>query len=854
MNKFFDQYYKNIPKVTKIYDKVCIDIETGEVTEESFEEYVGEIAQAGGWEGFIFAIILSLISAYLTYQQMDDVDDTPEIEGPGHKANTRTTEAPLPVVYGTRKVGTNDVYAWTGGYHSKKLKIVSTLSEGECEGIYEEDGVPQIFIDKDIYTKVGNTFDYTFYSGTDSQTFDTDVNDVDPNYTENMRHTCYIVWNFTWDEDIYRGLPERQLILQGKKLYDFRTSTTAWSDNPVVALYDFLTDDIYGIGISSDDLDITSFTAAANYCDTKEFYIDMVMKPTRDEGSWRFVEQILHCFRGMLNYFDGKYYLRYKDLNEESPVVTITDDMIVQDESGRAQIRLMKPSSVDKPTSLTVEFEDKTKNYEKNYIPLGEFGGLGKDYRLNGVTNYAQARILGITHLERLNLNRTIIGSFRDDALLVEPGDIVTLNSTALAISDQLMRVNQTVINPNGTVSLNLRFESYDLYDDDYDESIEDIYNVDLTDPSEVSSIENPSIEEEVYYYRGRTFIRLNISFNVPDDEAWLDHVNVWVSTDEQATWNKQFNVPARSGDTVDFSIDPVEEGQRYFIVLQTVNMWRVTQDFDQATKIDKTILGKSAIPPESLEYLSAVPGDNSLILISDKLNDPDIEVYEFRFGPQWIGGVYMGSYRSPNLTIKGIKPGFFEFTANTLGTNGLYGQIPRYASARVPLPKGYTYFNTYTHDPSTGSFNNTQAVTYNGEKYVKCSHSGGNLTGTFHSKTVDIGASNINSYFIYIDTEIVVTGLGTTWNEIVPIPMTWNELQASTNQWVKIFDIDVAPGVAMEIQYKEYSSDPWGAIQKAEFISAVITTRYIRSKIIITDPSDEVNALVKQPSIVLYK
>jgi len=68
----------------------------------------------------------------------------------GIKTNLRSTEAVIPVVYGTQMVGGNFAYANTSGTHNKYLHVALILAQGECNAIHQVDGVDQIFIDDKI--------------------------------------------------------------------------------------------------------------------------------------------------------------------------------------------------------------------------------------------------------------------------------------------------------------------------------------------------------------------------------------------------------------------------------------------------------------------------------------------------------------------------------------------------------------------------------------------------------------------------------------------------------------------------------------------------------------------------------
>lgn len=816
-----------------------------------------------GAELIIAKLVISAILAYASYQmnKVDPPDDDVAERGTEIKGNTRSTSQPIWNLYGTHRIGGNDVYINTADKHNKTLWIIHCLGEGECDSIKNDDnGNPMIYIDgKQLYqfeidAEDTSLVSYSFYNGSPTQDITTgslwaEFTDDNPGYNDNLQNTTFIMWKFKWDQDAFRGVPRREVVLKGKKVYDFRTLTTAWSDNPVLALYDFFTNTRYGLAQTGFSLD--SWEEAADYCDTKDFKINYVANVS-ETASWTIAKNILALFRGTINSFDNEYYLRFADLNEEGSVMTIEDQHIVQDGSGKSSVKVDQPGRFDSPSTLRVTFIDAEKDWTEDSFPIGNSIGVVHDFNIKGCTDRTMAGILGLSMLERLQLDRTISVTLRDDAILLEPHDIVTFNSSSPPISDQVMRVVSANYNSIGFINIGMQYESMDLYNDKYDISLDQIYSVDLPDPSLPTILSNPSVTEVTYYYRLRTFSRLDVIYDIAEYEGWFDHVEVWLAkgTSEESNFKHQFNTSTRA-----FSIDPVQEGVKYFVKLISVNIWGTKSTFSNSPLLSITVQGQNS-PPPSLVGLSAIPGDNSLLLMSDKLDSPDIEAYEFRFGPQWVGGIFMGSYRSPNFSIKNIKPGFFEFTANTFGTNGLYGTIPVYASARIPVPKGYVWFNGYLVEMGGAGevLDNMEWYEHRGAWYIKCSHTADNLTGTYTSPIINIGAENKNTYFTYIDSLITIIGLGTTWFDIAPEPSTWGDINAETNMWANIIEIDIAPVVNMELHYSDNSTGQWKIITKAEFIAGVIHFQYLKVKIIITDPITEVNAIVGQPNVKLYK
>ncbi len=796
-------------------------------------------------------LIIQIILSYVTYQMVSSMGDSGvDQEEVGLEVNTRSTKEPLQILYGMRSIAGNDVYMTTGDEHNKKLFITTTLSEGTCSGIYQKEGVGQVFIDDKIYTEYGDNVSYTFYTGASGQSYDSALNTFNNEWTDNMRNVSYIIYEFWWDLDLFRGIPKRKLTMKGKLVKNLlNNDIVEYSNNVVNCLYDFITNTRYGLSIPESIIDKASFVETAQYVADKGWELNLAVRPNINSGAWSIVQDMLKHFRGTLNWWDGKYYLRYADLYEESSVFTIEDKHIQQSGDGKAEITLTQPSRFNKANGVRITFYDETKDYIEDYITIGEETGVIEDIVFNGITNKKYAADIGTYYLERMNLDRVLSGTFRSDCVQLEPHDIITFNSTAMAIEDQLMRVASSNVNADGSVNLDLMYESYDLYDDDFDDTIEDVYQISLPDPSTASLISNPGIAEEIYYYRLVSYSRLNITFRVPADEVWFKHCEVWVSVngDVDANYTHQFNSVSN------FDIDPAEEGQVYWIKLRVVNIWGVKQDLDQATKLSKLIVGKSLTKPPSPNPLNIGPGTNALNLYSQKIYDPDIEHYEFRLGT-WSGGTFLSSVRSPNYSIQNIKPSEgtpFIFSLDTRGSNDLYGETPVTASANIDYPTGFSSYDVFngTYTVGSGTHDGTEEISA-GEYAGYLTTQSGTVSGTFTSNTIDIGV--LDTYYIWWSADIVTLGAGTTWDDQFPAPNLWS--QGGVNQqWYKIFELDEAPSLNVRLGYKATGGADWQYISHAELIAGVIYARYFNVEITINDPSEVVYAVIEPYALNFY-
>ncbi len=795
-----------------------------------------------GWAAFGIMAVGTAMSAGIGYlQQRKALGNMKNIDTQGIQANTRSTQAEIRSFYGLNKVGGNDVFMGTTGADNKKLWIVQTLSEGQCNGIHQVEGVPQVFLGDRLWNEYGDAGELVqlhFHDGASDQVVDPDLAAAFPDWTDTLRNTCYLIYEIDYDSNWFQSLPQRTVLLEGRLVYDWRTSTWVYSSNAALVLYHYMTDETYPLQYDPTLFNLIAWTAAADYCDLKGFTWEGHLTP--DMSPMDVINNITAHFRGKITFYDGQFSLRYMDLNYESAVMTLDDRHILRDEAGRAMITVSQPGRYTRPDGLKVRFINPEKDFTEDHVIVGDETGVIRDFVLPGCHSRTNAGIIGTFELERQQLDRGISGTFRDDAVRLEPLDPVVLNCSDLGIAGYLMRVTDTESTQNGLVNLTLAFEDEALYDDVYNLRTDDLYTCALPDPQEEPpGVANVTVAEELYSYRLRSFTRLKVSFDPPAGYPWYDYAEVWLSYDD-IEWKYLF--PAVST----FQIDPVEEGVRYYLRIKAVNKRGVKQRDANDYKVSRQIQGKTAAPA-SVGALQAIVNSNAVNLYADKVSDSDVELYEFRLGPSWTGAIFLAALRNPNLSLYGVKPGAHTFWINTLSNNGTYGTAPRSYTVVIPdPPHGWTVQGTASCDYSAGTHNNTELTSYSGENYLKCSHAGGVLTGTYLSPVYDLGSNA--SRLIYIQAQIVVTGVGTTWDDVFPVGALWTVADL-TRPWTEIFELPAGPTVRMTLIHGE-GSPPAAEVERMEILGTMVTARYIQVEIEITDPGAEVNAMVQALTI----
>ncbi len=132
------------------------------------------------------------------------------------------------------------------------------------------------FVNEAPYKKDGKSYvRIKHHFGTDTQLADSFLTAEASNWTADhrLRGLAYTYMRLQWNPDVFtNGIPTLNVVMKGKKVYDPRTTLTAWSDNYALCVRDYIfSRDFsglpYGFGATSAEIDDTFTTAAANIAD-----------------------------------------------------------------------------------------------------------------------------------------------------------------------------------------------------------------------------------------------------------------------------------------------------------------------------------------------------------------------------------------------------------------------------------------------------------------------------------------------------------------------------------------------------------------------------------------------------------
>lgn len=755
--------------------------------------------------------------------------------------NTRDPQKPLPLIYGQRRVGCNLVYVTTTGTNNNYLHIVGVIGEGEIDSIVQSGGVDQIWLDDKLYTSYPGLVYYEFYSGSMTQNVCAALQSATAGTSEAwndpLRGTAYIYLRLTYDRDKFLHIPDITVEVKGLKVLDTRSSTTAWSDNPALCAYDYLTRSSRrgGMGISTSRIITSSVDSAATYCESKGWDLNIVL--SNNDSAIDQIQKLLAVYRGDLIYSQCQFKFVYRDLNDESAVMALTEND-VEEQKGISTLRIDQPTVFDTPNCMRIKFPNEANKYIMDDYVLTDSTAVDADgdlreksIDLDGVTNYTNAMILAAYHLERARVNKTIQLEAHSRCLALEPHDLITVTHTFPGWSEKLFRVSAVGLNPEGGAVIQAVEEATAFYNDTYDMASHSYYDTTIPNPTAtVPNVINVSISEEAYYWANRTYSRLKIDFDPPQsaDYPYWDHAEIWVSLDAGASYK---HIGTATGD---FQIDPVEEGQEYFIKILSVNIWGVKEAFADAYSASWVVTGKTTVPSDP-EPISVIASGDVVTIITDDITDPDVEGYEVRMGDSWEAGIYVGTYKSAHIKIGGMKPGSFTFWLAPKDNRGRYSATKRSGSVEVFRPSNYTVRDiSWSWDYSAGTHTNTTNSTYASTSVLMCTHDGDVLTGTWRSPIYDL--SSAMTVRVWGDFRYVFAGSSASWAAL-PSSNTWASIQSSSKRWYQVVNQSQAGQIESTVYWGNATDAMDNSAKMFNFLAPEFTARYVRVDVTITDP-----------------
>lgn len=179
------------------------------------------------------------------------------------------------LVYGRSKVGSQLVYASTGGLLKDSLFIVVVFTG------HEIDSFEEIWFDDRKMATFTNGAWVKQSPFTNLVTIQTYTGDQSEGHTlanmtgwtvanHKLLGCSYGIFKLKYNEQVFStGVPKISAVMKGKKVYDPRTGLTAWTSNSALCVYDYavMPTFIGGGGFAPEEININVLMASADICD-----------------------------------------------------------------------------------------------------------------------------------------------------------------------------------------------------------------------------------------------------------------------------------------------------------------------------------------------------------------------------------------------------------------------------------------------------------------------------------------------------------------------------------------------------------------------------------------------------------
>ena len=478
-----------------------------------------------------------------------------------------------------------------------------------------------------------------------------------------LRGVAYVYARLQWSADVSpNGIPNISAIVKGKKVYDPRSTLTAWSENAALCVRDYLTSD-YGFGCEATEIHDTYFTAAANLCEesvtkadatTQDRYtcnglVDTAIAPLDNLG------QLLTSCAGVVTYVQGQFRLHAAAY--DSPVLALTADHLAGDYS----IDQIHAPRKELFNAVRGTYVDPAQNWQITDFPPftnptyeTEDGGeqIIRDFEMPFTTDSEAAQRIAKVILEKGRQGIMVSLPLKHHAVNLSVMDVVTLTLADEGWNTKPFRVMSWAMNDTDAITITLQEESSASYDWNAGEAtmIDAAPNTNLPDPFDIAAPGIPTVTESLYSTRSGAGIKAKATVTfAASTNPFVNRYQVEYRLTTTTDWTV---LPLIATTTVE--VPDIAAGT-YLFRVKGISGLGVSSDY--ATADPKEIFGLSARPADITGL--TIQGISSLAHIQWTLH-PDLDVTEgghilirhseALIGATWEASVTLGESVSGNL------------------------------------------------------------------------------------------------------------------------------------------------------------------------------------------------------------
>lgn len=545
--------------------------------------------------------------------------------------------------------------------------------------------------------------------GTDAQAANANlISESDGDWTGNHKLSgiAYMYVRLEYSVDAFpSGLPNFSALVRGKKLYDPRTATTAFSSNPALAIRDYLTNTKYGFAAATSEINDTTFNAAANACD-EDVALDATISGggtenryeihgtfTTENAPKRIIEEMITSCGGLLSYSNGKFSIKVAEYS--TPTITLDENDLI----GSITLQT-KQSKRDNYNAIKGIFAPPETNYVVTDYPAltsstfeTEDGGTRRflDYDMPYTTSSPMAQRLAKIALYRNRQQIMLQANFGMKAFDLQVGDNVYVTNSRLGFSSKVFEVAEWSLvtsaddagNPSLSVALSLRETNSAVYDWNADEKAFAQDNTTLPDPF---SLVAPSVTttEDIVTINQQPVSVITVSATSTNPQI----INYEAEYKESAD-STYISVGYASNGV--FDIPNVKVNTTYDIRVRGIGRFARSA----FTAVQHTVTGKAQDPSDVTDFSVNINGQQA-DLTWTPITDADLSHYIIRHSPLTTGATYNNtraivkkvSRPANSVTVPAMTGTYFCKAVDK------FGKVSQNAASSVALVDAIVGFN----------------------------------------------------------------------------------------------------------------------------------------------------------------
>jgi hypothetical protein len=563
----------------------------------------------------------------------------------GYQTTAIGTALDHQIIYGKMRVGGARIYDEATGTNNKYLHRIIAVAGHEIQSfdeIYVNDEVVTLDVDGEVTSpaKYVGKIRIKLHLGSPTQTADTFLVAESVHWTTQctLSGIAYMYIRLAFDADAFpNGIPEITTTISGKKVYDPRTSTTAWSDNPALCIRDYLTSS-YGIAEEAANIDNALVIAAANICDqtntdagTTRYTCNGAF--TTASTPYEMINAMLTSMDGSLWYAQGSW--RMKPAYWTAPVLDLNEDDLRSGISVSTRHSRRNNFNTVKGTFRGLESNWQTTDYPQvtNATFLAADGGQESvaDIDLPFTDNSVEARRIALISLERNRQQLTVNASFGLKTLQVQVGDNIRLTNSRFGWTNKEFEVVSWSFGLTDGLDLQtqmtLRETAESVYDEVDDGIVYERDNTTLLSPFNVPTVGlSATVRTQVIREKLTNIITLNVTSGAAES---IDYVEAEFKLASDTDW-----ITLGTGQIGKFEAIDLEDGD-YDFRARAINTFGIKGAWSELDDINAS--GLLAPPSDVTGFVAEVNGA-VITLDWEAVPDLDLSYYIIRYSPDLVG------------------------------------------------------------------------------------------------------------------------------------------------------------------------------------------------------------------------